>query len=137
MANKRRWVRALGLGLGALVLLVAAALATGLFLAERRMARQVGLLLKDALDSFIHRDVELAAKADGARVGVDRVEADRLAGGDARPAGAGTGGRHRRLLQRPRHVLHAIMVHAGMGFVGKRHIVPFFGRERAPGLGDG
>jgi len=27
----------------------------------RRMARQVGLLLKDALDAFIHRDVELAA----------------------------------------------------------------------------
>ena len=27
----------------------------------RRMARQVGLLLKDALDSFIHRDVELAS----------------------------------------------------------------------------
>ena len=26
----------------------------------RRMARQVGLLLKDALDAFIHRDVELA-----------------------------------------------------------------------------
>lgn len=41
MAKKRRWLRVLGLGLGALVVLLAAALATGLFLAERRMARQV------------------------------------------------------------------------------------------------
>lgn len=41
MANKRRWWRALGLGLGALVLLAVATVAAGLFLAERRMARQV------------------------------------------------------------------------------------------------
>lgn len=40
---KKRWLRVLVWGLGSLVLLAAAALATGLFLAERKMQRQVVL----------------------------------------------------------------------------------------------
>lgn len=39
--NRTRWWRVLGIGLGTLVLLAAAALATGIFLAERKQQRRV------------------------------------------------------------------------------------------------
>ncbi len=39
--NRARWLRVLGIGLGSVVLLAAAALATGIFLAERKMQRRV------------------------------------------------------------------------------------------------
>ncbi|MBL0920285.1 MAG: cytochrome c [Hydrogenophaga sp.] len=39
--KRTRWLRVLGIGLGTLVLLAAAALATGIFMAERKMQRRV------------------------------------------------------------------------------------------------
>lgn len=39
--NRTRWLRVLGIGLGSLVLLAAAILATGIFLAERKQQRRV------------------------------------------------------------------------------------------------
>jgi len=42
-AKRTRWWRVLGIGLGSVLLLAAAALATGLFLAERKMQRRVEL----------------------------------------------------------------------------------------------
>lgn len=44
--NKRRWLRGIGIGLGALVLLAAAALATGIWLAERKQQRRVDVAVQ-------------------------------------------------------------------------------------------
>jgi len=44
--NRKRWLRVLGIGLGSLVLLAAAILATGIFLAERKQQRRVDVAVQ-------------------------------------------------------------------------------------------